>query len=81
MTDVSARAAAAKRLLEDPVLIEALDAVEQTAITAWRNTSLADEEGRTRAWYALKASERLRVELQGMVVDGQFAARRMVAPR
>ena len=81
MSDAATRAAAATRLLSDPLLVEVLDAIEQAAVTVWRSTSEADSAARERAYYTVKASERVRNTLQGIVDNGLIEARRAVAPR
>lgn len=79
--DPKARAEHAKRLLEDQLLVEALDQIEKTAIEAWKATSIAQTDDRERVWHSLKAAERIRSYLQGIVDNGQLAARRAMAPR
>lgn len=79
--DPTARAEHAKRLLEDPLLVEALDQIEKTAIEAWKATAIAQTEDRERVWHSLKAAERIRAYLQSVVDTGQLAARRAMAPR
>lgn len=79
--DPSARADHAKRLLEDPLLVEALDQIEKTAIEAWKSTAIAQVDDRERVWHSLKAAERIRTYLQSIVDNGQLAARRAMSPR
>lgn len=81
MNDTEARAGAAKRLLDDPLLIEVLDSIEAQAIAVWRTTSLTDAASREIAWHSLKASERVRYALQGLVDNGLIEARRAVQAR
>lgn len=81
MSDADARAAHARRLLDDPLLVEVLDSIEQAAIAAWRATGTAQHEDRERVWHSLKAAERVRSTLQGIVDNGLIEARRAVAPR
>lgn len=75
-----ARAANAKRLLDDPLLQEALESVEQAAIDGWRATAARDTEARELAWITTKVVGRLRDALQSMVDDGKIAAARTQAP-
>lgn len=81
MSDAAARAAHAKRLLDDPLLIEMLDEIEKAAIQAWGATGMAQAEDRERAWHSYKAAQRVRLVLQGVVDNGLIEARRAVAPR
>ena len=79
--DAEARAGAAKRLLDDPLMVEVLDSIEAQAILVWRTTPLADTASREIAWHSLKASERVRYALQGIVDNGLIEARRAVQAR
>lgn len=76
MTDAATRAAAAKRLLSDPLLVEVLDSIEAAAVVVWRSTGPADTDARERAYYTVKASERVRNTLQGIVDNGLIEASR-----
>ena len=78
MTDEIARAAQAKVLLDDPLLVEVLDAIEQAAIDAWASTRMDAVEQREMAYHSLKASRRVHDTLKGMVDNGLIAASRAV---
>lgn len=80
MIDTEARAAHAKNLLADPLLAEVFDLVEQAAIDVWRTTSTAQAAEREIAWQSLKAVERVRSTLKGIVDNGLIEARRAVQP-
>lgn len=73
-----ARAEHAKRLLADPLLIEVFDAVEAAAINVWRTTNTTQTAEREIAWQSLKAVERVRNTLTGIVDNGLIEARRAV---
>jgi hypothetical protein len=77
-----ARAAAAKRLLEDPMLVEALENVRMGAIKSWRATSADDKgkEAREIAWLTVKVVDRIETELQNVINNGMIAASRVQAP-
>lgn len=75
-----ARAANAKRLLDDPLLQEALSTVRDEAIRAWQATAARDTEARELAWLTVKNLDRITACLQGMVDDGRIAAARVQAP-
>lgn len=81
MSDVEARASHAKRLLDDPVLQDALKKVRDEALKAWEITAARDTEGREWAWLTVKNVDRINAALQGMVDDGKIAAARVQAPR
>lgn len=76
MSDAASRAAAASRLLSDPLLVEVLNDIEAQAIKLWRSTNAHDTETRERTYYTLKASERVRNTLQGIVDNGLIEASR-----
>lgn len=78
--NAEAKAAAAKRLLDDPVLQEALESVREQAVKAWGATAARDTEGREWAWLTVKNVERITAALQAMVDDGKIAAARIQAP-
>lgn len=80
MSDAHARATRAQQLLDDPLLTEVFDAVENAAIDAWRKTGSAQQADREIAWQALKAAERVRNTLKGIVDNGLIEARRAVQP-
>ncbi len=81
MSDPQVRATHAKQLLDDSLLVEVLDTIEQAAITAWRSTAMAATDDRERVWHTLKAAERVRSVLQGIVDNGQIEARKAMTPR
>lgn len=78
MSDDVARATQAKRLLDDPLLIEVLDKIEQAAIDGWASTAMDAVEHREMAYQSLKASRRIRETLKGVVDNGLVAASRAV---
>lgn len=78
MTDETARAEHAKRLLDDPLLTEILDEVEKAAVTAWLSTGVGMEGEREFAYHAAKAVARIRQTLKGVIDNGLIAANRAV---
>jgi hypothetical protein len=78
MTDETARAEHAKRLLDDPLLTEILDEVEKAAVTAWLSTGVNMEPEREFAYHAAKAVARIRQTLKGVIDNGLIAATRAV---
>jgi hypothetical protein len=81
VSNAEARASHAKRLLDDPVLQEALQKVRDEALKAWETTAARDTEGREWAWLTVKNVDRIKVALESMVDDGKIAAARVQAPR
>lgn len=80
MSEATARAAAAQRLLDDPMLQEAFAAVRNGAIEAWVQTKTADAQAREFAWLTVKAVDRIAAELQSIIDTGKIAAARVQAP-
>jgi hypothetical protein len=78
----AARAAAAKRLMDDPLLMEAFENVRLGAIKAWRATPANDEGVKARevAWLTVKVVDRVETELQNIIDNGAIAASRVQAP-
>lgn len=80
MTDATARAAHAQRLMDDPMLIEALANIRQAAINAWQATPIAGEREREVAWLTVKVVGRIEAELQSIIDNGRIAAARVQRP-
>ena len=80
MSNVEARAAAAKRLLEDPLLVEALGNIRGAAIKAWESTSIDKQQEREVAWLTVKVVNRIEAELENIIADGMIAAKRVQHP-
>ena len=80
MSDVAARAAGAARLLDDPLLVEALGNIRGAAIKAWESTSIDKSQEREVAWLTVKIVNRIEAELQSIITDGKIAASRVQAP-
>lgn len=80
MTDAATRSAAAKRLLDDPMLQEVFGNVRDAAIEAWVRTASADVQQRETAWLTVKVVDRVKAELEAVVTNGKIAAARVQAP-
>lgn len=74
--DPTARAAQAKRILEDDMFHEILASIEAKAAEQWRNSEPHQAEKREDAYRMLRAIGDLRIEFQRVVTDGAFARRR-----
>lgn len=77
MSDAGTRSAAAQRLADDPMLIEALANVRAAAIRAWETTGLDKVQEREVAWLTVKIVNRIEAELQSIIDDGLVAASRI----
>ncbi len=80
MSDATARAAAAQRLADDPMLVEALANIRLAAINAWQATKTEDQQAREFAWLTVKVVTRIEAELQSIIDSGLIAAARVQAP-
>lgn len=80
MSEAGSRAAAAERLKNDPLLVEAFASIRNGAITAWQATKIDDARARDMAWLTVKVVDRIEGELQSIIDNGKLAARRVQAP-
>ena len=80
MSDATARASAAERLINDPMLVEAFGSIRAAAITAWEQTSIDKQQEREIAWLTVKVVNRIEAELQSIIDNGKIAAARVQAP-
>jgi hypothetical protein len=69
----------ARALLEDPLVAEALAALERAAIDEWRATGPEDAETRERAWLMLQLAQRFRAHFESLVSTGTLARGRLAA--
>jgi hypothetical protein len=68
-----ARGHNAARLLADPLIAEAFDAIRAEYISAWENAPVRDAEGRERIWAHLQALGKVREHLSTVVATGKMA--------
>lgn len=80
MSEAATRAAAAERLANDPLLVEALANIRHAAINAWQATPIAQQQEREIAWLTVKVVNRIEAELQSIIDNGKIAAARIQAP-
>ena len=66
-SDRNELAGAAKRLLEDPMFVFALDRVQRRLYDTWRQSAIGDSAGREQAYQLHSAIAELRAELRRMV--------------
>jgi hypothetical protein len=68
------RAARAKALLDNPLLIEMFDSLEAAYVAAWKNSPPGADADRERAWMAVRILGEVRASLEKIVTfDGRFA--------
>lgn len=63
----------AARLLADPMLAEAFEAVEQELMGLWKDSPARDLEGRESLWLQLKMLHRVRIQLEKTLDSGKVA--------
>lgn len=71
--EVIRRAADARRLLDEPLLVEVLGGLEAEAIKAWRFSDPKDHATREIAYSDIAAVERLKKALRSLADDGKVA--------
>lgn len=63
----------AKRLLEEPLLVEAFTYIEQELIEAWKNSPQRDTEGREKLHLSLCLLLKLKAQIQEVMETGEIA--------
>ena len=64
----------ARKLLDNPVLHEAMDRVERALIETWKRSEPADNEGRETVFAVYQGMQRFRGQLQVMIANAGIAA-------
>jgi len=64
----------AAELLEHPLLLEALAAIESEVVSQWEACPTRDKEGKEACWQLMKTSKKFRSMLTGYVQSGKLAA-------
>ena len=67
----------AKRILEDPIYIEALQKVSQELDQEWINSPIRDTEGREKIYMMRKMLGVLHVQLQSVMETGKLATKQV----
>lgn len=73
------RADAAKRILEDPMVKDALRAIEDGIVEAWKDLPLRDVEGREHMHRMLHAKRKFEAVFAAHLQNGQIAAAELKA--
>ena len=68
-----ARARRTQEILEDPVMLEALQAVDATYWTEWRSSPVRDQDAREKIYQRLKALDDVLGHLKTFLEDGKLA--------
>lgn len=75
------RAARAKRLLEDPLFVEAADTVRNALVDRWRTSPVRDAEGRETAFLMLRMLDEVVSHLASVISTGEMARHKSGATR
>jgi len=67
----------AKRILEDPIFVEALQKVSQELDLEWINSPIRDTEGREKIYMMKKMLNVLHVQLQSVMETGKLASKQI----
>lgn len=71
------RAAKVEALLSDPLITEAFETLEQEFVTAWKQSSIADQAARENIYQLLQALEALKGHFVKVLEDGKLAKDRL----
>jgi|TARA_R110000765_G_scaffold424707_1_gene536143 hypothetical protein len=63
----------AKRLLNEPLFVEAFEELEKNLKNTWEYSSVGDIEAREQVWLSLRLLERVRLHLTSIVETGEMA--------
>lgn len=63
----------AAQLLQDDLIVEALDKVEREYTEQWKNSPVRDAEGREKLFLMVKTAQKFRMELESVMETGQLA--------
>lgn len=67
----------AKRILEDPIYVEALQKVSQELDQEWINSPIRDTEGREKIYMMRKMLGVLHVQIQSVMETGKLASKQV----
>tara|TARA_B100000287_G_scaffold424604_1_gene469490 strand:- start:1486 stop:1728 length:243 start_codon:yes stop_codon:yes gene_type:complete len=63
----------AKRILNDPLYIEAFDKLGESIFNTWAHSSVHDVDSREQCWLSLRLLERIRLHLTSIIETGEMA--------
>jgi len=63
----------AKRLLTDPLFVEAFEVLEKNLQNSWSASGVSETEAREQIWLSLRLLERIRLHLTSIVETGDMA--------
>lgn len=69
----------AKRVMEDPLVVEAFAVMEKTLIQAWQQSDADDEKGRYNAYLMQRLLKEFRHQFEIVLATGKAAARELMS--
>jgi hypothetical protein len=63
----------AKRLLNEPLFVEAFEELEKNLKNTWEYSSVGDIEAREQVWLSLRLLEKVRLHLTSIIETGEMA--------
>ena len=69
------RAARAKMLMDDELMLEAFSRLETEYVNYWKATPVRDQDARERVWHAIQVIGKVKGHLQIVLDDGKLAKR------
>jgi len=72
-TDRIAKGNTAKGILNDPVVVEALENLKDYYLNQWKNSNEAETDKRERVYLSLRTLEDVIAELESFVTSGKIA--------
>jgi hypothetical protein len=74
LSQAAAKAVRAKNLIENELLVESFQGLEESYISAWRNTSIEDISAREKLFLAINVVGKVRDHLTAVLTNGKLAA-------
>ena len=63
----------AKRLLTDPLFVEAFELLEKNLLNSWSSSGVNEIDTREQIWLSLRLLERIRLHLTSIIETGDMA--------
>ena len=63
----------AKRLLNDPLFVEAFELLEKNLLNSWSSSGVNEIDTREQIWLSLRLLERIRLHLTSIIETGDMA--------
>jgi len=77
LIDQQTRGTEARMLLDNPIMKEALDAIEKEVFDQWMQCPARDKDGKEALWQLAKTAQKFRGILTGYIETGKLATEQM----